>query len=158
MTFDACHSARNSISWFDPFMPVLTCALIIETPSLPSVSLVCPRLTSCAQAAASLRLAVMPNIFDAASRGNCALVRDHLAVDPSCIKHRDGRHAPMSLCQSALTRHLFCHTFRFISEHTPLHKSARYGHVDVCKILVQAGSDLQAKSIEKMYFHAVNHV
>jgi ankyrin repeat protein len=34
-----------------------------------------------------------------------------------------------------------------ISEHTPLHYSARYGHLEVCRLLLQCNADIDAKDI-----------
>jgi hypothetical protein len=50
------------------------------------------------QSAACARISVKPNIFEAAKSGDCSLLRDHLALDPSCIhKREDGRFYKISL-------------------------------------------------------------
>lgn len=74
-------------------------------------------------AAASIRIAASPSIFDAASNGDCSLVQDYLALDPSCVHSREEG-----------------------SDQTPLHKSARNGHADLCQMLVLAGCNVNAKS------------
>ncbi len=144
------------------------------------------------QAAAAFRLSGLPNIFDAASSGNCTLLRDHIAFDPRCVEKReDARHAshlihhtshithhtshltPHTSHITHHTSHIIHHTSHIthhtphltplivnhsenafsshaISELTPLHKSARGGHVDACKLLVQAGSDVHAKNTQQM--------
>ncbi len=49
----------------------------------------CVLLTFFDQAAASIRIAASPSIFDAASNGDCSLVQDYLALDPSCVHSRE---------------------------------------------------------------------
>ena len=50
------------------------------------------------QSAACARISVKPSIFEAAKSGDCSLLRDHLALDPSCIHTReDGRCYQISL-------------------------------------------------------------
>ena len=110
-------------------------------------------LTFFDQAAASIRIASSPSICDAASSGDCSLVQDYLALDPSWVHSReDGRCCPFTPLHALIsTSHASHYPFDLISDHTPLHKSARNGHADLCQMLVLAGSDVNAKSILNMY-------
>jgi ankyrin repeat protein len=62
------------------------------------------------------------------------------------------------LCPS-ISAHFFISTshashfvpFDLISDQTPLHKSARNGHADLCQMLVLAGCNVNAKSALNMY-------
>lgn len=74
---------------------------------------------------AAARMSAMPDIFAATSSADCALVLDHLVVNPSCIFLREDG-----------------------SQHTPLHKSARSGHLNLCKMFVLAGADVEATSVK----------
>jgi hypothetical protein len=71
----------RSSSVFSPFL------------SLTLVEFENERITRRLQELAAARMSAMPDIFAATSSADCALVLDHLVVNPSCIFLReDGRY------------------------------------------------------------------
>jgi ankyrin repeat protein len=58
-------------------------------------------------------------------------------------------HLPALVCFHIARVSFF--PFDLISDQTPLHKSARNGHADLCQMLLLAGCDVNAKSVLNMY-------
>ncbi len=77
-------------------------------------------------AAAAARVAHGPDIVKSAENGNSVAVLCHLIADADAVNKR-GRNG------------WGC---------TPLHYSAAYGHLEVCRLLLQCNADVEAKSTD----------
>ena len=93
------------------------------------------------------RIASKPDIVAAAAKGNISLVCDHVTVDGRRVHEKDARYDTVPLF------HRFCFCFSFLSfadsmispsGNTALILSADKGHLEVCKLLISAKSDLNA--------------
>jgi hypothetical protein len=106
-----------------------------------------PPTHTCLQAAA--RIAGKPDIFEAAEKGDLALVKDHCIVDPGCTQNRD-KLPPSSFQDSSCCVRFLIFIFillcpRLRHGYTALHRSCQGAKIPVCRILVDAKANLEAK-------------
>ena len=78
------------------------------------------RIVHIPQAAAAAFIAGKPDIFTAAETGNISLVGHHVTAQPSCVNAKDSLYD------------------------TALHYCATYGHLDICRLLLQCNADVNA--------------
>ncbi len=79
------------------------------------------------QAAAAARVAGKDSVWEAARKGDTLLVGDHVLADDKCVNKRDG----FSCSRSGVS---------------PLHESSQGGHIQICRFLVEAKAEVNAKS------------
>jgi hypothetical protein len=101
------------------------------------------------QAAAAARIQGQPSIHEAAECGNAALVKDHFVADATSIHKRDEPYAELIvlfsefLDESRIILPVSCPcTHR---GWVPLHYSSYTGHLEVCKLLLSWGAQVDAK-------------
>jgi len=66
--------------------------------------------------------AVTQNLFDAVNKGDMKRIKFLMTEDPECINQREKK-----------------------SGHTPLHKAASIGQIDICTLLIEKGADVNVK-------------
>ena len=99
------------------------------------------------EAAVSIDL-FWPSVCEAARCGDIELVRDHVTIDPTCV-HKRGQGVGFR-CDSRCSLRI-CKCWRYsgsfsrfplFSDISPLHSSARYGQLDVCRLLLASKAEI----------------
>jgi hypothetical protein len=117
------------------------------------------------QAAAASRIVGKRGVIQAAENGDVALVCDHIVVDPACVRLKDfddaGYDKDVAGYDDANMRivyetnalfRLVCKALTRFLRNFSLHLSSREGHLEVCKYLISAQADVNAKNCYGYHF------
>ena len=112
---------------------------------------------SCVQAAAAARVAGGPDIWNSAKNGDGYSVLCHLIADARSVNRRKNEFTygylppPLLLLLLFLwSKFLLCKFILLLSfsQYSPLLYSAREGHLDICRLLLQCNANMEYKDNE----------